>query len=419
MRDLIDSLYTGYPTGYLIISQSPNIKLKDGTLAEGKRIMIDGQQRVTALMTAIMGMDIINADFEKKRIKIAFNPLANPDNDEERFKVQDNAILKDKRWIADIAEVFKPTFDMWQFVNDYCEANKEITGSILNKIVMQLIDIKNRQIGVITLDKELTIDEVTEIFIRINSQGAKLNQADFAMSKIAANVSYGGNMLRKAIDYLTDYCKDRECPLVFYNVTPEMYAQLETWYPGRFTIEYDRDSADYVYETEKLATLAGKKLHGKRNHINKFKTLYPDWTYEKLSDDNVEECFQMALKWRNQNGCEDDPEKNAEMCVTLNSLRLYKELDLTGGVLKTGGRIVAFTVGESLCDDTFVVHIEKAFPDVEGAYPMINQQFVQHECTDYKYVNREEDTGAEGLRKAKLSYKPAFLEEKGIVKETE
>lgn len=203
VRDLIDSLYTGYPTGYLIISQSPNIKLKDGTMAEGKKIMIDGQQRVTALMTAIMGMDIINADFEKKRIKIAFNPLANPDNDEERFKVQDNAILKDKRWIADIAEVFKPTFDMWQFVNDYCEANKEITGSILNKIVMQLIDIKNRQIGVITLDKELTIDEVTEIFIRINSQGAKLNQADFAMSKIAANVSYEGNMLRKAIDYFS------------------------------------------------------------------------------------------------------------------------------------------------------------------------------------------------------------------------
>ena len=215
VRDLIDSLYTGYPTGYLIISQSPNIKLKDGTLAEGKKIMIDGQQRVTALMTAIMGMDIINADFEKKRIKIAFNPLANPDNDEERFKVQDNAILKDKRWIADIAEVFKPTFDMWQFVNDYCEANKEITGSALNKIVMQLIDIKNRQIGVITLDRELTIDEVTEIFIRINSQGAKLNQADFAMSKIAANVSYGGNMLRKAIDYFSHLA-----------VQPEWYSDM-------------------------------------------------------------------------------------------------------------------------------------------------------------------------------------------------
>ena len=220
VRDLVDSLYNGYPTGYLIISQSPNLKLKDGTLSEGKKIMIDGQQRVTALMTAIIGIDVINSEFEKKRIKIAFNPLANPDSDEERFKVQDNAILKDKRWIADIAEVFMPTFDMWKFVNDYCSANREISGSELNKIMMQLTEIKNRQIGVITLNKELTIEEVTEIFIRINSQGAKLNQADFAMSKIAANEIYGGNMLRKAIDYFshlavqpewyTDMCKDKD-----------------------------------------------------------------------------------------------------------------------------------------------------------------------------------------------------------------
>lgn len=223
--------------------------------------------------------------------------------------------------------------------------------------------------------------------------------------------------VKKALEFLIEYCKERECPFILYNVTPEMFAQLEGWYPGRFTVEYDRDIADYVYESEKLATLAGKKLHGKRNHINKFKSLYPDWTYEELNDDNVEDCFQMALKWRNKNGCEDDPEKNAEMCVTLNSLRLYKELGLKGGVLKVDGRIIAFTVGEPLCGDTFVVHIEKAFADVEGAYPMINQQFVQHECADYTYVNREEDTGAEGLRKAKLSYRPAFLEEKGVVKE--
>lgn len=201
VRDLIDSLFTGYPTGYLIISQSPNMKLKDGSLSEGKKIMIDGQQRVTALMTAIMGMEVINSEFEKKRIKISFNPMAV--DEDERFKVQDNAILKDKKWIADIAEVFKPSFDMWKFVNDYCLNNPEISGSELNKVLMQLIDIKNRQIGVITLDKELTIDEVTEIFIRINSQGAKLNQSDFAMSKIAANVKYGGNILRKAIDYFS------------------------------------------------------------------------------------------------------------------------------------------------------------------------------------------------------------------------
>ncbi|MBI9060270.1 MAG: DUF262 domain-containing protein [Labilibaculum sp.] len=201
VRDLIDSLYTGYPTGYLIISQSPNMKLKDGTLSEGKKIMIDGQQRVTAIMTAILGIEVINSDFEKKRIKISFNPLSI--DEDEVFKVQDNAILKDKKWIADIAEIFKTDFKRGSFVAKYCELNSEIDSDKLHDILDNLIGIKNRQIGVITLDKELTIDEVTEIFIRINSQGAKLNQSDFAMSKIAANEKYGGNTLRKAIDYFS------------------------------------------------------------------------------------------------------------------------------------------------------------------------------------------------------------------------
>lgn len=201
VRDLVNSLYIGYPTGYLIISQSPNMKLKDGTLSEGKKIMIDGQQRVTALMTAIMGMEVITADFEKKRIKISFNPLAT--DEDEFFKVQDNAILKDKKWITDIADVFKTDFKRGSFVSQYCESNPEMDSNNLHGILDILIGIKNRQIGIITLDRELTIDEVTEIFIRINSQGAKLNQSDFAMSKIAANVKYGGNTLRKAIDYFS------------------------------------------------------------------------------------------------------------------------------------------------------------------------------------------------------------------------
>lgn len=203
VRDLIDSLYKGYPTGYLIISQSPDMKLKDGSLSLGKKIMIDGQQRVTALMTAIVGLEVLTSDFTKRKIKIAFNPQASEEDEEEIFKVQDNAILKDKKWIADIAELFKPDFDQWAFVNEYCQQNPEVNGSQMNKILMRLLDIKNRQIGVISLDKDLNIDEVTDIFIRINSQGAKLNQADFAMSKIAANTEYGGNALRKAIDYFS------------------------------------------------------------------------------------------------------------------------------------------------------------------------------------------------------------------------
>ncbi|SEE30323.1 DUF262 domain-containing protein [Prevotella sp. lc2012] len=220
VRDLIDSLYTGYPTGYLIISQNPDMKLKDGSLAVGKKIMIDGQQRTTALMTAIVGMEIITEDFNKRRFKISFNPLLPDDTEEERFKVQDNAILKDKRWIADIADIFAPSFNQWEFVNEYCKNNPDVNGSVINDAIMKLLRIRTSQIGVITLDKDLTIDKVTEIFIRINSQGAKLNQSDFAMSKIAANVIYGGNMLRKGIDYFShlaaqpdwyaDMCKDKD-----------------------------------------------------------------------------------------------------------------------------------------------------------------------------------------------------------------
>ena len=218
VRDLIDSLYTGYPTGYLIISQNPDMKLKDGSLAVGKKIMIDGQQRTTALMTAIVGMEVITESFDKRRFKISFNPLLPDETEDERFKVQDKATLNDKRWIADIADVFSSSFNQWEFVNKYCQNNPDVDGSVINDAIMKLLRIKSCQMGVITLDKDLTIDEVTEIFIRVNSQGAKLNQSDFAMSKIAANVCYGGNMLRKGIDYFShlavqpdwysDMCKD-------------------------------------------------------------------------------------------------------------------------------------------------------------------------------------------------------------------
>lgn len=214
VRDLIDSLYTGYPTGYLIISQNPNMKLKDGSISEGKKIMIDGQQRVTSLMTAIAGFEVVNSNFTKKRIKISFNPFAS--EEEEQFKVQDNAILKDKRWIADIAELFVPDFDSYSFIQEYCEKNPDIQPKELNKKITQLLSIRNRQIGVITLDKDLTIDEVTEIFIRINNQGAKLNQADFAMSKIAANSKYQGNVLRKAVDYFSHLA-----------IEPNWYAEMQ------------------------------------------------------------------------------------------------------------------------------------------------------------------------------------------------
>ena len=244
VRDLIDSLYKGYPTGYLIISQSPDMKLKDGTLSLGKKIMIDGQQRVTALMTAIAGLKVLTSNFKKRRIKIAFNPQASEESEEEIFKVQDNAILKDKKWIADIAELFKSDFDQWAFVNEYCQQNAEVNGSQMNKILMRLLDIKNRQIGVITLNKDLNIDKVTDIFIRINSQGAKLNQADFAMSKIAANTEYGGNALRKAIDYFSHLAVESD----WYNEMAQDTLFMETPYASR--LQWLKDDRASIFDPD-------------------------------------------------------------------------------------------------------------------------------------------------------------------------
>ena len=125
------------------------------------------------------------------------------------------------------------------------------------------------------------------------------------------------------------------------------------------------------------------------------------------------------LRWRELNGCEADEEKHAEICVTLNFLRLFEELEMRGGALRVNGDIVAFTLGEpvGMRQDTLVVHIEKAFSDIQGAYAVINQQFAIHEGKDFRYINREDDVGEEGLRKAKLSYKPVFLIEKGVVRE--
>lgn len=239
----------------------------------------------------------------------------------------------------------------------------------------------------------------------------------FLSDEATFSVSFpiGRGELKKTVDTLLEYFAEKGRAFKMHLVSPMQFERLEALYPNRFQISYDRDAADYVYESEKLITLSGKKLHGKRNHINKFKELYPDWTYESITDENTEECLEMAQEWRVRNGCDEDEEKHAEFCVTLNALKLRKELGLKGGLLRAEGRVVAFTLGEPIDDDIFVVHIEKAYADIQGAYPMINQQFVLHEGAAYKYINREEDTGSEGLRKAKLSYYPVMMLEKGLV----
>lgn len=199
VRDLIDSLYNGYPVGYLIVSRSHEMRLKDGTMSKGQRILIDGQQRVTALMSSILGMSVLNNEYKKRTIRIAYNPFAK--DDENLFEVQDQSHLKSKKWIEDISIFFNDEFDDYTFIEDFCTVNPEMDRRELNRKIKKIIDIKTKDLGIIELSSSLDVDIVTDVFIRINSKGAVLSQADFAMSKIAADEKYGGNMLRKAIDY--------------------------------------------------------------------------------------------------------------------------------------------------------------------------------------------------------------------------
>ena len=213
VRDLIDSLYQGYPTGYIITWKNPDVKTKDGGRANGKKVLIDGQQRITALMAAISGEEVLDEDFNKDRIKIAFNPLTTDEN--KRFAVQDASHLKDKRWIPDISLLFKPDFKQRAFENEYAQNNPDIDLDELSETLTRLKGIANRQIGVIELAHTLDIDEVTEIFIRINSKGTALSQSDFVMSKMAADTAHGGSLMRKAVDYF--------CHLA---VRPEFYGNM-------------------------------------------------------------------------------------------------------------------------------------------------------------------------------------------------
>ena len=209
VRDLMDSLYQGFPVGYVISWRNPNVRLKDGSLSEGKKILIDGQQRVTALTAAILGEYVIDKTYQRVKIKIAFNPIT------EKFEVQNPAILKDKTWLHDISEALNGSISILKLVRSYTELNPDANEDFIEKSFTNLINIPKKQIGMIELAADLDIETVTEIFIRINSKGVVLSQADFVMSKIASNNEYGGNALRKAIDYF--------CHLT---ISPEFYKHI-------------------------------------------------------------------------------------------------------------------------------------------------------------------------------------------------
>lgn len=289
VRDLIDSLYNGYPTGYIITWKNPDVKTKDGGVSNGKHVLIDGQQRITALMAAIAGKEVLDEDFNLDRIKIAFNPLT--DDNTKRFEVQDASHLKNKRWIPDISVIFDNNFDPFDFALKYCEDNPDVKPNEVNKAITELKGIANRQIGVIELDHSLEIDEVTEIFIRINSKGTALSQSDFVMSKMAADIEHGGNVLRKTVDY---FCHLASKPEFYAQMTHDKdfqsspYAEKIKWLAKDYDDIYDPDYGDMLrvsfmhqFRRGKLADLVSL-LSGRDFESKEYRDDIVDSSYQKL-----------------------------------------------------------------------------------------------------------------------------------------
>ena len=208
VRDLLDSLYNGFPIGYLITWQSADVGLKDGSVSAFRQILIDGQQRITAMTAALVGQEVVDKNYRRKRIKIAFNPIT------EQFATQTPILDRDPAWISDVAE-FLNSSSMFSATRKYMEANEHIDADGVEKALERLAGIRQAQVGIITLAEDLDIETVTEIFIRINSKGVALSSADFAMSKIASHGQIGSD-LRKLIDYF--------CHLA---VAPHVYTHIE------------------------------------------------------------------------------------------------------------------------------------------------------------------------------------------------
>ena len=227
----------------------------------------------------------------------------------------------------------------------------------------------------------------------------------------------GDGDFTEVVNLLLEQAHSSDMPLTLFGVPAEGVKKLEQLFPEKFEFEPLRDNFDYIYLREKLATLSGKKLHGKRNHINRFIENNPDWTYERITAQNLSEVFEMSIKWCKANDCNETHSLQREACAVKSALENFEYLDLTGGLLRSSGEVIAFTFGKPVTEDTFVVHVEKAFAEIQGAYPMINQQFVINELEAYTYVNREDDVGDPGLRKAKESYQPAIMYERYLAKE--
>ncbi len=226
----------------------------------------------------------------------------------------------------------------------------------------------------------------------------------------------GNGDLKTALEILQADAKERGHRLLLYAITRNMFDRIETVFPAQFRYHPDRDWSEYIYSAQDLITLSGKKYQSKRNHINRFRKTYDNYEYLPITREIIPECLELYYQWCKENGgCNEDISLIEERHATQKAFHYYEDLGLKGGAIRLNGKIVAYSYGQQLTADTFGVHAEKSLYDIEGGFTMINQQFAEHECAQFVYINREEDLGIDSLRKAKESYHPIYLLEKGYV----
>ncbi|MCR4925436.1 MAG: phosphatidylglycerol lysyltransferase domain-containing protein [Clostridiales bacterium] len=244
-----------------------------------------------------------------------------------------------------------------------------------------------------------------------NYNGCLFAKSENRAEKISYAFPAGNSDIENLIEIIEKDASERQRKFIIYAIEKDDKDLIEEKMPDKFEFSLDRDNSDYVYLVEDLINLAGRKYHSKRNHISFFENNF-NWKYEEIDSTNIDECFEMNKEWlrknieNNKDGLMDESE-----AISL-AFENFFELNFKGGLLRTDDKIVAYTMGEKLNDETFCTHIEKAYSDIRGAYPMINKCFASNTIKDYKYVNREEDMGIEGLRKAKLSYNPYSIVKK-------
>lgn len=235
----------------------------------------------------------------------------------------------------------------------------------------------------------------------------------WAEDELVYMMPIGNGDLEKVLDALKEDARQEGGSFCLLGICAGMCSEIEAFLPNQFLFTADRDYADYIYLRTDLTTLSGKRFQAKRNHVNKFKRTY-NYKYSPITPILIQECLDLEAEWCKANHCDQHEGTGNERRAMSYALHHFDELGLTGGVLHVDGKIAAFTFGMPINQNTFGVHVEKADTTIDGAYAMINYEFSNHIPEQYVYINREEDLGVEGLRKAKLSYQPTIILEKYV-----